>query len=252
MMREKMTRRLGLLLLLAPAGAWAQAQLIDGLGGPAGYGENLVPAGDETSTGLIDLRAAFPTGLRLLGQARNNFFINVNGAVSFDGPVAAWPNADLTASPFPLAAPMWSDVDTRNGNGNIWYDIALGRTVVTWDQVGRFDQQAAPRNTYQLVINDRRDLNVGDFDVQFRYSQCGWFLADGRPGNQPARQTVRVCGNSGLPIQLLTDLPVLSSCEPDDQTQAMIITRTGRGRYNDAVLRNYAFEGGQVITEFSI
>jgi cysteine-rich repeat protein len=248
---RRMIKVVGAALALAPLGAWAQAQLINGLGGPAGFGENQVPAGDEASAGPVDIRPAFPQGLRLLNQVRQNFFVNVNGAVSFDGGVPEWPNADLTAAPFAMAAPFWSDVDTRNGGGNIWYDLSAGQVVVTWDQVARFDRQQALRNTFQLIVDDRSDLNPGDFDIQFRYNRCEWSLADPRPGVVPARNTVRVCGNTALPINLFTDLNVVSSCVPDADTQAMLVTRTGRLNFNAANVRAYVQAGGVVITEFS-
>jgi hypothetical protein len=190
---RRMIKVVGAALALAPLGAWAQAQLINGLGGPAGFGENQVPAGDEASAGPVDIRPAFPQGLRLLNQVRQNFFVNVNGAVSFDGGVPEWPNADLTAAPFAMAAPFWSDVDTRNGGGNIWYDLSAGQVVVTWDQVARFDRQQALRNTFQLIVDDRSDLNPGDFDIQFRYNRCEWSLADPRPGVVPSTWCRAVC-----------------------------------------------------------
>ncbi|MGK0360854.1 MAG: hypothetical protein ACI9U2_003168, partial [Bradymonadia bacterium] len=247
-------QRLGLvlgLIALAPAAAFAQAELVGGLGGPAGFGENSLPPGNHISSDEIDMLPAFPNGLRLLGQGRTSLWVNNTGSISFDGPVPVWPNADILAAPNPMAMPMWSDVDTRGGAGTVWYDIDVGRMVMTWDAVGRFDQQAAPTNSFQVVVTDRSDLNPGDFDITFRYSDCNWFLADDRPGVEPARPNLMLCGNSVLPIAAFTDMPVIESCVPDADTQAMFITRSGANAFDDAQVQAYVEAGGIVIGEFA-
>ena len=60
----------GLLAMLAlPTSATAQATLISGLGGPAGFGTNVMTPGDDNSSAAISLTPYDPTGPVLLRVA---------------------------------------------------------------------------------------------------------------------------------------------------------------------------------------
>jgi hypothetical protein len=59
------------------------ANLLDGLGGPAGFGENTLYGNDDSSTGLIDLSSIFPGGIQIGSLTYYNFYINNNGNISF-------------------------------------------------------------------------------------------------------------------------------------------------------------------------
>jgi hypothetical protein len=56
-------------LVLGPSAARAQASLVDGLGGPAGFGTSEVPVGDDMeATVTVDVTPAFPDGLHFFGS----------------------------------------------------------------------------------------------------------------------------------------------------------------------------------------
>jgi hypothetical protein len=161
--------------------------LLRGFGGPAGYGPNILPANDDGSTQELDLTAAFPGGLRFFGGQYTTFWVNNNGNITFSGPVYHY-----TPTPFPIAdrpmiAPYWGDVDTRGGSSNgdnlvYWY-LEPGRLVVTWYQVGYFGSHVDHRMDFQLIVTNTLDCGSGDFDIEFRYHQCGWTTGDASGGS---------------------------------------------------------------------
>ena len=63
------------------------SNLVNNLGGVAGFGENSLPANDDESTQWIDIRAVFPNGLNFFGTVWNGFYINNIGNITFVEPL---------------------------------------------------------------------------------------------------------------------------------------------------------------------
>ncbi len=85
-------------------------------------------------------------------------------------------------------APFWADIDTRNTATNqVTYSSTASGTVpqfngrnaffVNWIGVARYNNQATPTNSFQLVIVDRSDTGVGNFDFMFNYDEVTWDIA---------------------------------------------------------------------------
>jgi hypothetical protein len=104
-----------------------------------------------------------------------------------------------------MIAPYWADVDVRMVGGvcmggagtsepgdlgcmdpadnGVWWQLELGRMVVTWDRVGYFGCNVDNRMSFQLVLTEALYCGVpGDFDVEFRYYQCEWETGDASGG----------------------------------------------------------------------
>lgn len=155
-------------------------QVVNRLGGPAGFGEIAVPRGDDTSF-RVDLSGVFRDGMQLFGATFVSpvLFVNANGSVSFEEAVSGYP-AEVDLLDAPLIAPFWGDVDTRldgegSESGAIWADIDSGSGIftVTWDGVGVYRRNAVLTNTFQLQISDQSD---GNFDLVFRYESIEWTI----------------------------------------------------------------------------
>jgi MYXO-CTERM domain-containing protein len=168
--------------LLFALPAHAQAPLLGGFGGPAGYGSNVLGANDDGSSAELDLNSAFPGGLRFYGGPYTTFWVNNNGNITFAGPVISF-----TPTPFPIAArpmiaPYWADVDTRGsstrGDNRVYWHLQPGRLIVTWHDVGYFAQHDNLRMDFQLIVTNPLSCGSGDFDVQFRYNRCEWTTGD--------------------------------------------------------------------------
>jgi cysteine-rich repeat protein len=173
-----------ILIASAPLTANATADLLDGLGGPDGFGDGELEANDDDSSPSIDLDEAFPDGLSFFGRSHREIFVNNNGNVSFGSSVSAFTPEAFPVSAQPMIAPWWADVDTRLQTGGIankvYYhvDNRRGRFIATWYEVGYFSFHTDLSNSFQLVLTDRSDVAPGDFDIEFRYNRCEWAVAD--------------------------------------------------------------------------
>jgi hypothetical protein len=182
---------LGLFAVIAlaiPTAASAQAELITGLGGEAGFGTNILEGNDDGSSAEIDVTRAFPNGLLYFGERFRSIYVNNNGSITFGGP-----QGNYTPERFPIVgnrmiAPFWADVDTRSGgrpqHNGVYWDVRPGQLVVTWYNVGFYPSDNSRENTFQLVILSDEILDQDNlWKVQFRYARCEW-TTGGASGGQ--------------------------------------------------------------------
>jgi hypothetical protein len=171
--------------------------LINGLGGTAGFGENILDRNDDGSTGFIDVTSVFESGLNFFGTTYNGFYLNNNGNITFTSPLSTFTPFALTGDTgVPIIAAFFTDIDTRAGvlttssGGNstgsnlVYWDIdsANNQVTLTWDDVGEFPSGRTP-NAFQLLL---KDLGAGDFSVEFRYEDIQWYYGNARAGYSAA------------------------------------------------------------------
>ncbi len=168
--------------------------LIAGLGGTAGYGTNSLPANDDGSTPVVDLTPAFgATGLQFFGGPFHQVYINNNGNMTFGGQLftytpSAFPLGTGSGVMYPMIAPYWADVDTRNRTGItgglnlLYWDLRAGQMTVTWPEVGYFASHNDRRMSFQMILHNATTCGSGDFDVEFRYNRCEWTTGDASSG----------------------------------------------------------------------
>ena len=88
--------------------------LINTLGGSAGFGLNSLGGNDDGSSGAINLDAIFgASGLNFFGTHYHFLFINNNGNVTFNSPSSTFTPFQINAGVPPMIAPFMADVDTR-------------------------------------------------------------------------------------------------------------------------------------------
>jgi len=123
-----------------------------------------------------------------------------------------------------MIAPYWADVDTRTTTDAVdscdnydtggrfaghrlhesppttnvvEWSIAPGQFVVTWYNVGFFACHTTPVMSFQMILSTVAACGGAsgmDFDIEFRYNECGWEAGDASGG------TNGFCGsNSGAP-----------------------------------------------------
>ena len=152
--------------------------------------------------------------INFFGTLNNSVFINTNGNVTFDSPLAAFIPFPLDFALRPIVAPFFADVDTRNadsgvvtfGNGFFGGRDAFG---VNWIDVGYFDQHADKTNSFQLLFVNRADTGAGNFDLIFNYDRVQWETGDGDFGDQGLggfSARVGFTNGSGIPEETL-ELP---------------------------------------------
>jgi hypothetical protein len=139
---------------------------------------NVFPGNDDGST------AAVPIGFNInfFGIQTDSLFVNNNGNVTLQAPSADFNSSDLGAGTGPaMIAPFFADVDTRAGNPVTYgQGIVNGRGAfgVDWMGVGYFNQHADLLDSFQLLIIDRSDTGLGNFDFQFNYGSMQWESSD--------------------------------------------------------------------------
>lgn len=178
---------LGLLagMALATLATASNAQIIR----PAGYDANILARNDDGSTGFV----SFGLGtLNFFGQNITGGWVNNNGNVTLDtpgnGPLSTFTPFNLITTGRAMLAPFFADVDTRNINSGVTtYGNAQvgGRNAffANWENVGYYNAQAGVTNSFQLVVIERSDRGVGDFDFCFLYDRILWETGTASGGN---------------------------------------------------------------------
>lgn len=169
--------------LILPTAANAQAIV-----NSAGYTANTLNRNDDGSTGLVNIGFT----ANFFGTNYSSLFVNNNGNVTFNAPLGAFTPFNLVTTATPIIAPFFADVDTRNlGSGVVQYgtDTFNGRAAfgVNWFSgglgVGYFASRANLLNTFQLLIVDRSDTGIGNFDFIFNYGDILWETGDASGGS---------------------------------------------------------------------
>jgi hypothetical protein len=124
----------------------------------------------------VTLAIALPFSFDLYGTLHNQVYINNNGNISFGSSFSTFTSTGFPIADFPMVAPFWADVDTREmTTGVVYYKIEPTRLTVIWDHVGYYNTQADKLNTFQLIITDGTDPVVGvGNNVCFCYDDMQW------------------------------------------------------------------------------
>jgi len=154
-----------------------------------GFTNNILPIDDDYISALADM--GFP--INFYGVIRTNLYVNQNGNVTFVHGSGNYNNHDynllqnaiLDGEAYgpsgDIIAPFWADVDPRG----LWIPVTYGTNTVDdhvafgvdWVDVGYYDNGSYGTdkiNSFQLVIINRPDRAMGDYDVEFNYAQIQW------------------------------------------------------------------------------
>ena len=136
---------------------------------------NVLPANDDGSTGQVNL--GFTANIN--GTNYTQTFVNNNGNITFNNPLGTFTPSAISSGAFgPIIAAYFADVDTRApGSDPVRYGSAMlgGHNVfgVNYINVGVFASLPI-FNSFQMILTDRSDIAVGDFDIQFNYDRIVW------------------------------------------------------------------------------
>ena len=153
-----------------------------------------VPRNDDGSLFIPNLGFTFS----FCGSFYNDAYINTNGNLSFGQAVAQF-SPDGFPYDVPMVAPFWADVDTRNTDcGQAWYRIFPNYMIVSWEEVGWYNQQCSELNTFQVIISDGTApiIGVGN-NIQMRYGDMQWTTGSASGGGPFGGSAATVGFNSG-------------------------------------------------------
>jgi len=162
-----------------PPGPLGQAIFQD-----AGCNAHSLPATDNGSTGPV----ALPFPINFHGAVYNHAFINNNGNVTFEAPhdwTFAW---DVALGGYfepaeSTIAAFYADVDTRGAGSNVVHygEVNFGghpAFCVNWLDVGYFNGHSDKLNSFQLLLVQRNDVGLNDFDIYLNYGSVQWDCVD--------------------------------------------------------------------------
>ncbi|MEE9293718.1 MAG: nidogen-like domain-containing protein [Phycisphaerae bacterium] len=142
-----------------------------------------------------DDSATVPLGFvfDLYGDTYTTAFVNNNGNLSFDTLYSTFSPAGFPNTEFVMVAPFWGDVDTGDVNddggnhntlGHVYRKFFGGNTlVVTWDNVGYYDEHGDLLNTFQVAISDGTNPAMGlGNNVCFSWDNMCWTTGDASDG----------------------------------------------------------------------
>jgi hypothetical protein len=141
----------------------------------AGSNAHLLPASDDGSVGPVEI--GFP--VNFLGKFHTTLYINTNGNVTFGGPLYKYLPFEMKTATVPIIAPFLADVDTqgvasgRIRHGTVVYEGHVA-FCVNWIAVGYHQQRTDKLNSFQLLLVDRNDTGLGDFDIVLNYNRLSW------------------------------------------------------------------------------
>lgn len=165
--------------LLTSASA-AAAPLVAGLGGPAGYGEGVVPMSDDGASDELSLVDALGEGVWVGDAYVDAIWINTNGIISFDGAFDAPPPNTLFTAPTLALAPYWADLNTTErhdladtSENLIYYHVGEQAITITWHEVRVSGTTINARVSFQVTLA----LGPGDagergLSVGYKFARC--------------------------------------------------------------------------------
>jgi len=144
-------------------------------------GSDVCQRNDDDYTLAVPLSFSFD----LFGTTYNSVFINNNGNLSFDNGYCTFTASGFPVSGFPMVAPFWADVDTRNTtSGTVYYRSEANRFTVIWDHVGYYNAHADKLSTFEVIITDGTDPLIGfGNNVAFCYDDMQWTTGDASGGS---------------------------------------------------------------------
>jgi hypothetical protein len=150
--------------------------------------------------------AAVPLGftVNFFGVERTQTFVSANGYLTFDSGQGEYTPEGLGAgySGQPIIAAFYADFDTREGGATRYGTGTFdGRNAfgVTYANVGVYGGSTDDkRNTVQLLLVDRGDTGMGNFDIVFNYDQIEWETGSASGGSNGLGGTSAAVGyNAG-------------------------------------------------------
>jgi lysophospholipase L1-like esterase len=147
-----------------------------------GFDQQVLPANDDGSTGLVQL----PFVANFYGTYYEALYINNNGNLTFSQPLSQYTPQSLNQLGIPMIAPFWSDVDTRVGNQVTYgYQKINGHWALGVDyiNVGCYYENDTVTDTFQVVLIDRSDIGPGDWQIDYNYGPLTWDSGQASGGN---------------------------------------------------------------------
>lgn len=154
-----------------------------------GFDSNtLAPNDDDSTIPAVNLGFSGDGKIKFFSFETTEAYVNNNGNISFDNPLATFTPFDLSTTNRQIIAPFFADVDTRftgmpvtYGTGTVDGRDAFGVNWVMVDCNGVATPNPPPFtvfNTFQLILIERFDTGSMNFDIELNYDSINWETGD--------------------------------------------------------------------------
>lgn len=156
---------------LAVSAVAAQANTIR-----AGFDSNTLAANDDGYTSAVNIGF----NVNFFGATYSQLFVNNNGNVTFNAASGTYIPFSVNGSTSePIIAGFLSDIDTRYAGSPVTYGsgTADGHAAfaANYLNVGEYGAgESSALNSFQIVLIDRSDTGVGNFDIELNYANIDW------------------------------------------------------------------------------
>ncbi len=143
-----------------------------------GTSPNIGGRDGRNDDGFMALNLGFD--FSFFGKTYNHLYLNNNGNVSFEAGISAYEPEGPTGAESPVISVFFGDVDTRHpASGVMHYRLGADQLVVTWHQVGSYNQRGSALNSFQLVLRgDGFATPAGEGRIGFFYGDMNWERTD--------------------------------------------------------------------------
>ncbi|MCA9513341.1 MAG: hypothetical protein KC635_00205, partial [Myxococcales bacterium] len=141
------------------------------------------------------------SGFPFAFQRWDTIWININGNLSFGGPVSTFTPDAIPGLERPTIAPYFGDVDLTlddaanpyPGRVTLCEDPARSRVMVTWKDVGYFNQRypADRLNSFQVILSNAGEVCIDPevgvvegLDIEYRYEDLVWYVGEASGSNE--------------------------------------------------------------------
>jgi hypothetical protein len=144
-----------------------------------GCGQSSIGASDDGSSAQVPLGFT----INFFGQSYSALYVNNNGNVTFENFLSTFTPFGLQGTSTAIIAPFFADVDTAGpGSGVTTFGQVTfeGRPAfcVNWINVGYYNDHTDKKNSFQLLLVQRTDAGVGDFDIIMNFDKIQWETGD--------------------------------------------------------------------------
>lgn len=126
---------------------------------------------DDCFDGIFSLGAS--QNINYFGNTYTGLFAGSNGYLTFGSGSSNFSTSPLNTQTInPMIAGLYTDLDSRNNvASNVYVDNSiLGQLIVTWENMGHFDQNYSVLSTFQLVVrSDQLAIGTGEGQIGFFY-----------------------------------------------------------------------------------
>jgi len=119
------------------------------------------------------------------GHDYNQFYINNNGNITFNGGLAAYTPEGPQGATQPVIAPFFADVDPRGAASGVVHlnTSNANEVIVTWDHVGYYNGHSDKLDTFQLVLRGPGySIPAGEGQIGFFWGAMQWETGDASNG----------------------------------------------------------------------